>query len=202
MRLAGETFCIDFVDILSARGPSRKPAALCDNLQPANGSIISRSSRQFGSNGLAREIRLPDRIGRELLQFRLLLLCSWRIDPSVVRITKLRCQFLIMLPRIFSGMGGNLGGKQIHDWTILVCRPYSPVSAEETCSRTLLAAEAERPVDQSGDKPFETHRHLRQLASELCNDTVDHAAAHQSLSHHDVLVPLRTMGQKILDCNS
>src|SRR5215467_268374 len=143
MRLAGETLCIDFVDILSARGPSRKPAALRDNLQPANGSIISRSSSQFGSNGLARQIRFPDRIGRKLLQFRLLLRCSWRIDASVVRITKLRCQFLIMLSRIFSGTGGNLGGKQIHDWAIFVRCPHSAFAAQETCSRTLLAAEAE-----------------------------------------------------------
>src|SRR5215469_9878336 len=195
MRLAGETFCVDFVDVLCARGPSREPTVLCDNLQSANGSIIPRCPRQFGRDCLACEIRLLDRIGRELLQLRLLVGCSRRVNARVIRIAKLRRQLPVMLPGIFAGAGGNLSRQQIHDWAVFVCRPHGAVEAEKTSSRTFLTAEAERPVNQSCDKPLETYGHLRQLASELCDDSVNHAAAHQGLSHHNTLVPLRTMRQ-------
>src|SRR5262249_54490525 len=79
--------------------------------------------------------------------------------------------------------------------------PHSAVPAEKACSCTLFAAKAERPVNQSCDKPLETYRHLRELASELCNNTVDHAAAHQGFSHYDILVPLGAVLQEILDRN-
>jgi hypothetical protein len=100
-----------------------------------------------------------------------------------------------MLAGISARAGGNLSGQQVHDWAIFVCCPNSAVAAEETCSRTLLAPEAERPVNQTCDKPLESYRHLGQLAPELCNHAVNHATAHQRFSHHDVLVPLRPVRQ-------
>src|SRR5215470_739740 len=62
MRLADETFGINFVDILRARGPSCKPPILSHHLETPDRSLIARSFRQLLSDGFARQVGFLDRI--------------------------------------------------------------------------------------------------------------------------------------------
>jgi hypothetical protein len=68
--------------------------------------------------------------------------------------------------------------------------PRPGVAAQERGARALLAAEAERAVEQARDEPLEADRHLDQAASEVCGDAVDDAAGDERLADADVVVPV------------
>ena len=56
------------------------------------------------------------------------------------------------------------------------------VAAQERRARRLLAAEAERPVDQPGHEPLEADRHLDHRLAQRRGDPVDHRGGHQRLA--------------------
>jgi hypothetical protein len=69
MRFAGETFGVDFVDVLGARGPGREPSILGNYFEAAYRSLIAGSFRQLRGNGLARQVRFLDRSGESFCNF-------------------------------------------------------------------------------------------------------------------------------------
>jgi hypothetical protein len=75
----------------------------------------------------------------------------------------------------------------------------SSVDALERRASALLAAEAERPVEEPAGEPLEAHRDLDQAASQLVRDTVDHAAADHGLDDRGVLRPLAAMLEQVRD---
>src|SRR5262249_37436251 len=70
---------------------------------------------------------------------------------------------------------------------------------QETCTGTLFASEATRPVNQTRNKPLESHENLGQPAAKALNYLVNHAAAHQRLADYGVLRPQGSMGEQITD---
>ncbi len=76
----------------------------------------------------------------------------------------------------------DLRGEQREDDAVLVSGPHRPVVAEEGGAGRLLATEADRPVEQSGDEPLEADRHLPQVHAEVGRDAVDHGARHERLA--------------------
>src|SRR5208337_1067911 len=105
-----------------------------------------------------------------------------------------------MLPGVFASASSDLRGQQVHDRPVFIRGPHRTVTAQKARSRTLFSPETARAVNQSRNKPFEANRNFIQLASELLDDPVNHAAAHQRLSHGDILMPLRPVSQQILNC--
>src|SRR5450755_1880142 len=100
---------------------------------------------------------------------------------------------------IFSGSGGDLCGKKIHDRSVFVGGPYGAVAAQEARTRALLSTETHGTIDQAGYKPLEAHWHFVQLTSELLHDAIDHAAAYQRFPDGGVGVPLRPILQQVMD---
>src|SRR5271163_1122553 len=108
MLLTLETLGVYLVNILCARGSSRKPSAGRNDFETADGSAVARSFGEFGSNGLARKIGFLHRGGRELLQFGLLLGSCSRIDACVVGSAKLLREVEIVLTGILTRASSNL----------------------------------------------------------------------------------------------
>ena len=81
-----------------------------------------------------------------------------------------------------AGDGEDLAGEQGQQDAVLVGGPRRAVLAQERRAGRLLAAEADRAVEQPGHEPLEADRHLEQPAAELGGDPVDHRRAHQRLA--------------------
>ena len=73
VRFVLEALGVNLVDVLGARRPGREPAAGGDDLQSADGGVVARSAGQLRGDRLAGQLRLLDRLGRQLLQPRFLL---------------------------------------------------------------------------------------------------------------------------------
>src|SRR5262249_27172063 len=102
-----------------------------------------------------------------------------------------------MLARVLAGAGRDLGGQKVHDWAVLVRRPDGAVPPQEARARALFATEAERAIEQTRRKPLEPDRHFGQLATELPDDAIDHAAADQRLTDGGVLRPIGAVQEEI-----
>src|SRR5271157_4397910 len=107
-----------------------------------------------------------------------------------------------MLSGILAGTRGDFGGKQVHDWTVLVRCPNRAVQSQEARPSAFLSPEAEGTVEQAGHEPFEAHWDLAEPTAKLVHDVVDHAAAHQRLAHSGVDRPVRPIGQQVADGDS
>src|SRR5262245_59153962 len=97
---------------------------------------------------------------------------------------------MIMLARILSCAGGDLGRQQIHNGAVLVSGPNGAVLPQKACTGALLAAKTKRAVKKSRHEPFETNRHLAQPPAKLVHHAIDHATANQGLADGDVTGPL------------
>ena len=60
------------------------------------------------------------------------------------------------------------------------------VAAQERRAGALLAAEADRAVEQAGHEPLEADRHLEQRPAQVGGDPVDHRRGHQRLADRGV----------------
>src|SRR5215469_12213532 len=120
MRRASETIGVDFVDVLGPRGPGGEPSVLGNHFEAAYRSLITGSFRQLRGNGLARQVRFLNRIGRELLQFCFLLGRGWRLNARVIRYAEFCSELAIMFSGIFASAGGNLRRQQYHYQSIFV----------------------------------------------------------------------------------
>src|SRR5262249_4554369 len=132
VRLVLETLRIDLVNVLRSGRTRGKPAACRDNFQAADGSVISGSSRQLGSDRLSREARLLDVLAGQPFQSCLLLRRGSGVDASVVRRTESLRESVIVFGGILTSAGSHFGPQQIHDEAIFICRPNGAIATEET----------------------------------------------------------------------
>ena len=93
----------------------------------------------------------------------------------------------------------DLRGQQREDDAVLVGGPHRAVAAQERGARALLAAEADRGVDQARHEPLEAHRHLEQLPAEVCHDAVDEARGDHRLAHLRARRPVRAVPEQVGD---
>ena len=124
------------------------------------------------------------RSGRGRAPPALLLLGRGRgIDPLIEGLAQIPRQRIIGLARIppVSAVISAASRPRISPSLSVV--QTEPSRAQEGCARALLAAEAERAVNQPVDEPFEAHRHLDELAPQLCGHAVDHGAGDHRLAH-------------------
>src|SRR5262249_59027825 len=70
---------------------------------------------------------------------------------------------------------------------------------QERRTRALLAAEADRPVDESLDEPLEPDRDLDQPPSEPRRHAIDRAAADDRLADGDRSRPVGAIGEEVAD---
>ncbi len=104
-----------------------------------------------------------------------------------------------MVARVLAGTRQDLGGEQVHDRSVLVGRPDLPVAAEEAGAGALLAAEAQRAVEQARDEPLEADGDLAERTTEAGDHPVDQPAADEGLADRHGLRPLRPMPQQVAD---
>src|SRR6201987_962620 len=150
MLLVLEALGIDLVHGLGARGACRKPTVAGEPLQPTDRGAIAGRAGELCDNRLPRQARCLHRLRREAFELCLLLWCRRRVDPRVISGPELGGQLTVMLPRILSDTGGDLGGQQIHDQPVLVGRPDAAVTPQKAGPGTLFAAKAARAVKQPG----------------------------------------------------
>src|ERR1700735_1502568 len=201
MGLALETLGVDLINVLGTGGSRCKPTALRHNFQAADWGIVARGFGQLGGDWLSRQVRLLYRVRGEFFQPCFLLGRGRRVDARVVRDAELRRQFAVMFSGILASARGNLRSQQVHDWPVLVGRPYCAVKAKKTRPSAFFSAETIRAIDQARHKPLETHWHFAELAAELFDDPVYHTAAHQSLSHRNCVTPLGPAREQIANGN-
>ena len=91
-------------------------------------------------------------------------------------------QVAVVLGRRSAGDGLDLGRQQRDHDPVLVRRPDRPVTAQERGAGRLLAAEADRAVEQPADEPLEPDRHLEQRPPEARRHAVDHRRRHERLA--------------------
>src|SRR5450432_3126862 len=199
MRGALEALGVDLVDVLRAGWPRGKPAIFCDDLEAANDGVVGRRARKLVQDRLSGKFLRAHRFGRQLLQQRLLRGGRGLVDARVIRRAELRTQLLVVLPRIFTGDGGDLCGQQIEDDAVLVGRPRAAVSAQEARSRALLAAETERAIEEPGDEPFEANGHFFQWSTDGLHDAIDERAADERFADGGARRPVRSVREQVAD---
>ncbi len=129
-------------------------------LSPPIGRVVARSAGQLGGDRLAGQVGCLDVGWIELLEAGLLLGGRRGVDPRVVRRAELRGQLAVVLARVLARAGEDLRGQQVEDRAVLIGRPDGAVAPQEAGAGALLAAEAERPVEQPVREPLEADRHL------------------------------------------
>src|SRR5439155_26163183 len=97
------------------------------DLQSADRGVVARGSGQLGGDRFTGELLFPDRIGRQLLQSRLLLGRGGRVDTRVIGDAELRLQLSVVFAWILVRAGGDFGRQQVHDRAVLVGRPHGAV---------------------------------------------------------------------------
>src|SRR4029450_4986345 len=105
----------------------------------------------------------------------------------------------VVLARLLTGDGGDLGGEQAQDETVLIRAPRGAVEALETRPGAFLTREDKRSLVESGCKPLEPDWHLEDLAIQVLNDKIDQSRADHRLSDLCRARPSLPMGQEITD---
>src|ERR1700722_9813559 len=197
--IAAETLGVDLVDILRSRGPCREPGVLGDDLETADGRIVSRRARQELFDFLAGKIGALYLLGGELREHRFLLGARARLDAIGRRLAPVPRQLAIQRARIAPGARGDLRGQECGGDAVLVRGPYRAVGAQECGSGAFLRAKSAATVEEPGDEPFEADRYLIKPARKARRPAVNHGAAHQGLTHRARGLPARTMAEEIID---
>ena len=156
---------------------------------PPIGGVVAGRPGQLGGDRLAGELGGGDIVGRELAQRRLLLAGGRRVDAGVGGLAEVVGELPVQLRGGPARHGLDLTGQQRQQDAVLVRRPDAAVAAEERRTGGLLAAEADRSVEQARDEPLEADRHLDQPAAEVGDHAVDQRAGHQGLADGGVLRP-------------
>ena len=102
-----------------------------------------------------------------------------QIHARVIRTAKFLGQFLVPGAGLTSGRRNDLRGEQRENDAVFVRRPNRSVAAEKAGAGALLAAEADRSVEQTLRKPFEADGNFEKLSAEPLDDPIDERAAHQ-----------------------
>src|SRR5208282_6176462 len=138
---------------------------------------------------------------RKLLQHRLFRRSGGGFNPFVKRIAELACQFSINLARIALQLCCDLRREQCGHDSIFVGRPNRAVAPEERSSGTLFPDETQRAIQQAADEPLEPDWNFIESSFQLRGHAIDHAAAHDCLSHADMTAPLRPVREEVLYTN-
>ena len=85
MSLVFKAFGVDFVDVLGARRPRRKPVARGHDFEAADGSVVARRVGELRRDRVPAQLDSRHGGGRELSQPRLLFGGRGRIDPGIER---------------------------------------------------------------------------------------------------------------------
>ena len=75
------------------------------------------------------------------------------------------------------------------------------VAAQEGGARALLAAEAQRPVEQAVDEPLEADGHLEHAPAEVGGDAVDDRAGDERLADGGVVRPVARAAEEVADAH-
>src|SRR5882672_10423241 len=137
-----ETFGVDLVNVFRAGRTRREPAGFGDDFDATNGFVIARSPREHGLDGLAREFLDIELNGVKSLHGLLLLWRRRRIDALIEGVSQFLSQLAVKFARIAPHAGGDFGGKQSGDDSVLVGRPHRAIAAQERRARALFAAES------------------------------------------------------------
>ena len=121
-----------------------------------------------------------------------------RVDAPVDGRAEALGQLLVGGAGVAAGLGRDLRREQREQDAVLVGRPRRAVAAQEAGSGALLAAEADRAVDEPLDEPLEADRHLDQAAAERVGDEVDHRAGHERLADPRVR-PVARAAEQVVD---
>ena len=158
-----EALRVQLVDVLRARRPHREPAVRGHDLQPADRRAVAwrgvRTARIVSPASSLAPPR-PARAAAGAASDR----GRRRVDALVDRRAELAGELEVALAGIAAKRRRHLRGEQprmIPSLSVVQrCR-----RAQERCARALLAAEAERAVEQAVDEPLEAHRHFDQSPS-------------------------------------
>ena len=117
--------------------------------KPPIGSLLPGARVSLAVIGSPARFGVLDRLGRELLQARLLLGRGGGVNARVIRRPEFRDERLEVLARVLAGARGDLRRQQVHDEAVLVGRPDGAVAPQEARPGALLPAEAEGAVEQT-----------------------------------------------------
>src|SRR5262249_9041004 len=109
MGLAFETLGVEFVNVLGAGGPGRKPAIRRDDLEPADRGAVAWGVGEFGDDRFPRQLGCLYGVGVQLLERGLLGGRGWGVGPGVARATELDSQFCVVLAGVHAGACSDLG---------------------------------------------------------------------------------------------
>src|SRR3954462_11258972 len=180
--VALEALGVDLVDVLGARWARGEPRALGHDLDPADRRAVAGRLGQDLADRLAGELLPRDLLGGELGEHRLLLRVRRGVDAAIRGAAEALGQRLVALARIVAARG-HLGRQQARDEPVLVGRPRAAVAPQEGGARALLAAEAQAPLQQSGDEPLEAHGDLEHAPAQVGAHAVDDRARDERLAH-------------------
>src|SRR5215204_4833514 len=127
MLCSAEALRIDFVDLLSAGRPGCEPTTLGDDLQSSNRRTVAWCSGEHCLDLLSSKFGILNLLGREPLQQCLLLGSGWRINPFVVRVTKLVSEIAVQLTRVMTSFRRHFRCEQSESDTVFVRSPNRPV---------------------------------------------------------------------------
>src|SRR2546422_5217882 len=91
---------------------------------------------------------------------------------------------------IASGCRDNLRREQTKKNAVLVRRPDCSIGAEKTSPRALLAAKADRSIEQSRREPLEADGNLEEIPAKPLDDTIYQRATDQGFADSGVLTPV------------
>src|SRR5262245_34540342 len=111
MIFAFEAFGVNLVNVFRAGGAGRKPAILRHYFQSADRGAVARGLGQLRGNPLTRELRSADQIGGEIRKLLFFLGSRRRVDAGVRRFAEAADESLVVLTRILSGPGRDLGSE-------------------------------------------------------------------------------------------
>ena len=123
------------------------------------------------------------------------------VDALVDRVAQLAREVAVQLARIAARLRRHLRREQPQHEPVLVGRPRRAVEAQERGARALLAAEAQRAVEQPAHEVLEADRHLDERPADPGRHAIDHAAAHDRLADRRVRAPARPVAEQIRDAH-
>ena len=104
---------------------------------------------------LAGQLGGLGRVAGELGELGLLFQRGRGVDALVPALAEAGHLILMQLRGVLAGLGGDLGGQQVGDQTILVGGPHAAVAAQEAHAGALLAAERDLAAEQRIHEPLE-----------------------------------------------
>src|SRR3984957_2784386 len=146
MVLTEEALGVNFVNLLRARRPRRKPSILCGHFDSANGVAVSGSCGEDLLDLFAGEFGNVDIGCRQFLQGGLLFQVGGSLHAFVNRIAQVPREFTVDLARIFSRARRDFRREQAGNDSVFVRGPDSTVAGKKRGTSAFFAREAKTSV--------------------------------------------------------